>query len=675
MGTYIKKIAVGCSAIDYVLMEMIYLSPGIPGFMNRILQFMICLTAVALLVMPSGTHAQSSGSLTDSQMNQLAEKFAPYLHLHPDEAFYPVSIDYAISRSTLANINTGIVTENPTVSQLSAYTDPNAGYYLDNRMGTIDDNGIREDFLENGQGYAPTAYARVTEQTYNGQSVYAVQYFFYYAFNNGPLNTHEGDWEMILVVCDLSETPIFAAYSQHLNGGFVGWDLVKSTDDHPNVFVALGSHANYFRSYEGRVGPANDICSGSGRMIAPEDFDLVMLGGAQQASQGWLNFAGTWGDYGDATSGAAGERGPVGPAYQAERWDSPISWAEGVTEADKNWFSLNWSVANAFWMILGIMGIALLVAILKVYFRKKKQGTLGPRLTPFFYIDGANAKSIGAILAAVAMVIAIAGYFLPWYTVSVDINAGDYSTPGPVKILQMDGIHGLAFNRLEQGSGLVQVMGLPIPFAWLMAFSVLIFVIGTIGLAKSRKFGFKLFGRGIGVLVPVIMMIVMVSIIGNIIGGYTASAPSEVTEIIETVSANPVSGTATRTIGDYGTATLTWGLGSGAYAFIIAAILFFIAAILQIKANCEYFGAPQHAAPVQPQYAAPEYQYASEQQYGPGQYQPAPYQQEYQPYQPPPTPAQQVILTCPRCGGTTSAMPGTAPFQCQGCGGWMYPPA
>jgi hypothetical protein len=641
--------------------------------MNRIFRYIICLAAVMLLATPSCVFAQS-GSLTNDEMSQLAEKFAPYLHLHPDEAFYPVSIDYALAQSTLANVNTGTLTESPTASQLSSLSIPNAGFYLDNRMGTIQDDGIKEDFLENGQSYMPTAYARVTEQTYNGANVYAVQYFFYYAFNNGPLNIHEGDWEMILVVCDLSQNPIAAAYSQHLDGGFVEWSLVQNTDGHPNVYVALGSHANYFRSYEGGVGPANDACSGSGRTISPEDFDLVMLGDASNppAGQGWLSFAGTWGDYGDATSGVAGERGPIGPAYQGDRWNNPIGWAEGVTKVNKDWFTVNWSVANALWIMMGFMAIALLITIVRIYFRKKKQGTLGPKLIPFFYIDGANAKSIGAIIAAVAMVIAIAGYFMPWYTVSVDINAGDYSTPGPVKILQMDGLHGLTFNRLEQGSGLVQVMGLPIPFAWLMAFSVLIFVIGTIGLAKSRKFGFKLIGRGIGVLVPVIMMILLASIIGNVIGGYVTNAPPEVMQIIDTISASPVSGTTTQVIGNYGTTTLKWGLGAGAYAFIIAAVLFFIAAILQIKANCQYFGAGQHHAPQQPQYAAPQYQY------GQDQYQPAPYQPEYapQPYQPQPEPmpVQQVILTCPRCGGTTSAMPGTAPFQCQGCGEWLHPP-
>lgn len=666
MSAYIKKIAVDCSAIDYLFCDMVYLQPEIPGFMNRIYRFVICLAAVLLLVTPSCVFAQS-GSLTNVEMSQLAEKFAPYLHLHPDEAFYPVSIDYALSSSTLANVNTGTLTENPTASQLSSLSIPNAGFYLDNRMGTIHDDGIKEDFLDNGQGYAPTAYARVTEQTYDGQDVYAVQYFFYYAFNNGPLNTHEGDWEMILVVCDLSQNPVVAAYSQHLDGGFVEWNLVQSTDDHPNVYVALGSHANYFRSYEGGVGPANDVCSSSGRTISPEDFDLVILGevGNPPAGQGWLSFAGTWGDYGDATSGVAGERGPVGPAYQEDRWNNPIGWADGVTKADENWFTLNWWVSNILWILMSLMCIVLLITIIRIYYRKKKQGTLGPKLLPFLYIDGANAKSIGAIIAAMAMVIAIAGYFLPWYTVSLDVSAGDYSTLGPVEILRMDGVHGLSFNRPEPGAGLVQVAGLPIPSVWLMLFGVVIFVIGTIGLAKSRKFGYKLLGRGITILFPVIMMIVMVGLIGNFVGGYVANAPPEVMQIIDTISASPVSGATTQTIGDYGTASLKWGLGPGAYAFIVAAILFFIAAILQIVANCQYFGAVPRQVSAQQYYGAPQQPY----QYGP-EYQPAPYQPEYQPM-----PLQQVVLTCPRCGSTTSAVPGTAPFQCQGCGEWVYPPA
>ena len=632
--------------------------------MNRKFQFIICLMAALMVAMPPAIHAQSS-SLTEDERIQLSEKFAPCLHLHPDEAFYPVPIDYALAYSTLANVNTGPLTENPTSSQLSSLSVPNAGFYLDNRMGTIHDDGIEEDFIENGQGYEPTAYARVTEQTYNGANVYAIQYFFYYAFNNGPLNTHEGDWEMILVVCDLSKDPIVAAYSQHLDGGFVEWGLVQTNDGHPDVYVAKGSHANYFRSFEGGLGPAKDVCSGSGFTISPEEFDLVILGdgGNPPAGQEWLSYAGTWGDYGDATSGVAGERGPVGPAYQGDRWNNPIGWADGVTKADENWFTLNWWVANVLWVLMGLMCIVLLVTIIRIYYRKKKQGTFGPRILPFLYIDGGNAKSVGAILAAVAMVIAIAGYLLPWYTVSLDVDAGEYSTPGPVEILRMDGVHGLSFNRPEPGAGLVQMAGLPIPSMWLMLFGVLVFVIGTIGLAKSRKFGFKLLGRGITILFPVIMMVVMVSLIGNFVSGYVTNAPPEVMQIIDTISANPISGTTTQVFGDYGTTSLKWGLGPGAYLFIVASILFFIAAILQIKANCQYFGAAQH--PAQPQYGAPEQQY----QYG-QEYQPAPYQPEYQP---PPVPMP-VILSCQRCGSTTSVIPGTAPFQCWGCGEWMYPP-
>ncbi len=615
---------------------------------------------VALLVLSAGDAVLGQASMTEAQKTDLANMFAPRLYLHPDEAFHPVSPEYAISRSDLRNVNTGLVSADPTSSQLSLLTNPDSGYFLDNTMGTVSDDGIMEDFLDSSDSFPPTVYYRVMSDTYNGQSVYVAQYFFYYAFNSGPKNTHEGDWEMVMVICDTSQEPIFAAYSQHLGGERADWELVEHYENHPNVYVALGSHANYYRPYQGMVGPASDSCSASGWLLSPSVYTMVELDESDAGTQ-WLNFAGCWGDYGSIDSGIMGERGPVGPAYQGDRWDNPLSWADSVNELSEEMLSLNWAMSYVFWMILGIMGIVLLFTILAIYLRKRKQGTLGPRLTPFLYITGANARSAASILAILAIIIGLAGYFMPWYSVTMDIAAGDYTTDGPFEILRTDGIHGLSFNRPEPGAGMVRMVGLPIPFAWLMLFGLFIFVLGTIGIARTRKFGWKLMGRGFTVLMPAIILIAEVSLIGSFISGYVQDAPPEIMDIIDTVSANPLHGTATQTIGSYGTVTLEWGIGPGVIMFMISAIMLFIAAILLIADNKAYFQTGPRVEPTQVYGQAQTYQQ-------PGYYQQSPG------YYPPPPPPQPTMMSCPACGAPASAMPGSQPFQCMNCGNWVYPP-
>jgi hypothetical protein len=53
-------------------------------------------------------------------------------------------------------------------------------------------------------------------------------------------------------------------------------DVEKTGDTHPGVYVALGSHADYFRSYQGKLGTESDIV-GNSYTLKPEDLQIVIL--------------------------------------------------------------------------------------------------------------------------------------------------------------------------------------------------------------------------------------------------------------------------------------------------------------------------------------------------------------------------------------------------------------
>ena len=144
------------------------------------------------------------------------------------------------------------------------------------------------------EGARPTVYFHVTK--YDDTGDYAVQYWFLYIFNF-RLNEHESDWEQITVRLDADKTPTEVLYSAHEGGNVRPWDQIQKEGEHPVVYPALGSHANYFtpgrkpvqvlckrviasisQCFHGRK-ILTDIADGKGRQLTPDEYDLTQLSG------------------------------------------------------------------------------------------------------------------------------------------------------------------------------------------------------------------------------------------------------------------------------------------------------------------------------------------------------------------------------------------------------------
>jgi len=89
-------------------------------------------------------------------------------------------------------------------------------------------------------GYPVTMYAQEIEDG----SYTVLQYWMFYVYNDWKA-THEGDWESITVYLR-NNSPIAVAASAHHGGYRLPWSMVKSHKTHPVIYVANGSHANYF---------------------------------------------------------------------------------------------------------------------------------------------------------------------------------------------------------------------------------------------------------------------------------------------------------------------------------------------------------------------------------------------------------------------------------------------
>jgi hypothetical protein len=185
--------------------------------------------------------------------------------------------------------------------------------------------------LINTNNYPETAYAHIVKNPVSGET--AIQYWLPYYFDNWN-NYHEGDWEHIDVILNGNLDPVYAAVSQHDTGQRRPWDYVEGPDTHPVIYVARGSHANYF--YPGPHDAPFWFTDETEAYSLHQPFvtvlpdvsslDLASLAGSPYY---WLAYQGAWGELTSLPEG----NGPQGPAATPEHnsvWDDPFSWFNGL---------------------------------------------------------------------------------------------------------------------------------------------------------------------------------------------------------------------------------------------------------------------------------------------------------------------------------------------------------
>ena len=169
---------------------------------------------------------------------------------------------------------------------------------------------------------------------------FAIQYWFYY-WGDEWENVHESDWEMVQLSFNatspldaLSKPPGMVSYSQHgpLAGITTGGETAtwatnkvrKEGGTHPDVYVAEGSHANYFEP-GGFIRNSGfcDWATDDGRQISPSP-EVVPDNPAASDSTAWLSFRGEWGPF-------AIPLAPTGPKQPPHsQWTNPEAWQDSL---------------------------------------------------------------------------------------------------------------------------------------------------------------------------------------------------------------------------------------------------------------------------------------------------------------------------------------------------------
>jgi hypothetical protein len=523
----------------------------------------------------------------------LAEQYAPLLYFEAEETCFPVSVAYHLENARLYRYTEGeseLIDESPTAEEIALYSPANSQYqdtnnfYLDNILGTISDDNIITHYQQTRAAWGYTVYYRVFTQ--GSQTI--LQYWMFYAFNKGELNQHEGDWEMVQVQLEQG-VPTKVMVSQHYSGQQASWNQVERDDTHVKIYVARGSHANYLRSYSGMMG-GSDRVGANGVMLSSSEYTLEQLQG-----QGWLNFAGRWGEYHGPEDDVRGRAGPFGPMYRAngQMWSSPSAWGASLPMANDIVFLVEWFLYYFIVIFIVVTATSLTIIALRIYRRHKRTG-LGPRIVSLLYIDGINLKSIGNVLCIVGLITAILGLLNVWYFVSLGVTTSELQTEGMVDLIVVDGIEGVKVNLLESNSQLVQFSSFSLPFSLILALGLVFLLLATIGIAHSRLLGRKYLYRGIQLLIPVLLIIVVFMSLGAIpLGSNVAGGDSVFIKDILTAIANaPAGGQTSLALSDLGETSqvdVHWGLGAGSYLLLVSGFILLISGILEMISNTQLF--------------------------------------------------------------------------------------
>jgi hypothetical protein len=283
---------------------------------------------------------------------ELLRRFAPRLHFDALERWRPGLVDDYLQHSIVLDGEDLPFPETPpaepTMSEhggeIKARLDP-----LNNGSGV--NTQLRSNEMLSAYGHdqdlatAGTAYGRVVPD----ESGLYLQYWLFYPDNPCvlPPGRHDGDWEFVQVHLERGGSDFQPTHLTLAEHGKPVSKPIESTAGGIDVFVAVDSHACYFKAGANPIIPLSDVCEPAG---APGVAPKVVLLPIEATKKDWAHWEGRWGmDRGPGTWLAlklhlkrtpfflrplnkvgAGES-PPSPGHQGLSWSSPSAFAAGGT--------------------------------------------------------------------------------------------------------------------------------------------------------------------------------------------------------------------------------------------------------------------------------------------------------------------------------------------------------
>jgi hypothetical protein len=568
----------------------------------------------ALAVLMPGHPAQAA--LTPSQKQTLAEKFAPTYVFNSGEQVYPVNVNYAIQTCDLylAGSGNGTLVRTAgdyTLDQMGTTYANNPSYYLNSIYGNMHDSSkIVSNYRKALPTLGYTVYAHVIESS----GRICIQYWTFYVFNDGKFNDHVGDWEMTQVILDANQNPTAVGFSQHNSGMSATWDIVEKDGNHYKSYVALGSHANYYRYFQGLMGMAKDTVQGNGKVLKQAEYNIVLTG--EKGSYDpliptrWIDFAGRWGNWGDYQDDFLGQRGPPGPAWRITTESGEVFYYNGfnlqntIPSQNPNMFYADMFFYYQWYLYIALMIIPVVLLIFRVR-KKKRTGELKKPYLHIIDIKGMDLRSVGNILAIIGLALGIVSAFFPYYNAQANVGSLGFSTQQYQDIVVVSGATGVQVNALDPNMGLTQLASFPMPFGILITLTIIVFLVSLIAVNQARA-GRKYLYRGFKFILPLIITLVLIIALKGIIPSFAPGPGVDATQtVINAMAASPFGGSTRANVIGFGMIDFRWSMGTGAYMMIGAAALMFLGGFMQ------FF----HKEKPKPQPQPPQYQQQYQQPY------------------------------------------------------------
>ncbi len=306
----------------------------------------LLLLLAALAVLVAARPAAAQGDAEPTAAEQLADRYAPIVVVKDQEeacdtdgeAYRPVPVETVLGKPEIRLLDgeKQVVMNGPEVGDIVNLGPETSLDFPGNprRPGCQ----YEKDFQRFGADEPNVAYAHIATQA-DEPGKLVLQYWLFWYFDD-YVNTHEGDWEFIQIVFDastpeeaLEREPVEVGYSQHSGGERAGWDDAKleKEGDHPVVYAAAGSHANFFTSdlFLGRnadQGFGCDSTEGPSTRL-PTEARLLQTNPSPEDPDAWLLFQGRWGEFQPPPYDA-----PPGPRTKDE-WTEPIAWQDSLRDS------------------------------------------------------------------------------------------------------------------------------------------------------------------------------------------------------------------------------------------------------------------------------------------------------------------------------------------------------
>jgi len=283
----------------------------------------------------------------DEQL-ELLRRFAPTLHFDALERWRPGLVDRYLEHSTILDGQDQRLPGTPPAEPAMREQGPDHKARLNPLDGGADVDTQRrsnEVLAEYGRDQdlnsAGSAYGRVV----SAGGAFFLQYWLFYPDNPCvlPPGRHDGDWELVQIRVERDGEDLRPTHLTLAEHGKPVSEPIASAGAVIDVFVAVDSHACYFKEGANPIVPLSDVCEPAG---TPSATPTVVLLPIEPSKKDWAHWAGRWGlDRGPGTWLAlllhfkrtpwpltrlnkigAGDS-PSSPAHQGQSWRYPQAFA------------------------------------------------------------------------------------------------------------------------------------------------------------------------------------------------------------------------------------------------------------------------------------------------------------------------------------------------------------